>query len=343
MKTIYSDEHRHHDGRAELIDGAMQPCVETPRRADAVIGTIRACALGEVVAPERFDRRPLERVHSAGYLEFLENAWPAWQALGRDGDALPLVWPVRGMRQDRVPREIDGQLGYFSIDAGTPITGGTWRAAVAAAHCALTGQAMLAGGERAVFALCRPPGHHAGVDTYGGYCFLNNAAIAAQAMRDGGAGRVAILDIDYHHGNGTQTIFYDRSDVLFCSLHGDPVQEYPYFLGHDDEIGRGAGEGGNRNHPLPWGTGWDAWAEALDSGLRWIDDVGVDALVVSLGVDTYKDDPLSQFRLDTPDYLEIGQRIARVGKPTLFVLEGGYAVEALGRNVVNVLVGFGGS
>jgi acetoin utilization deacetylase AcuC-like enzyme len=195
-------------------------------------------------------------------------------------------------------------------------------------------------GQRAAFALTRPPGHHATRACYGGYCFFNNAAIAAQALRDGGAARVCVLDVDYHHGNGTQEIFYDRGDVMVVSLHSDPVQEYPYFCGYADETGAGDGDGANLNVPLPWGTDAAHYAEALDAALRRIASFGTDALVVSLGVDTYKGDPISRFLLDSGDFLDIGRRIAGLKKPTLFVMEGGYAVEAIGVNLVNVLQGF---
>ncbi len=174
----------------------------------------------------------------------------------------------------------------------------------------------------------------------GGYCFLNNAAIATQAFLDQGARRVAILDVDYHHGNGTQDIFYRRDDVLFASIHGDPRVEYPYFLGYADERGEGAGEGCNHNYPLAHGSGWDLWSAALDDACVQIAGYAPDALVISLGVDTYKEDPISQFRLDSPDYLRMGERIARLGLPTLFIMEGGYAVEAIGINAVNVLQGY---
>ena len=191
-----------------------------------------------------------------------------------------------------------------------------------------------------MFALCRPPGHHAGSDFYGGYCFLNNAAIATQAFRDGGAQKVAVLDVDYHHGNGTQEIFYGRGDVFFASLHGHPAQEYPYFLGYEDETGEGAGEDCNANYPLRWGTEWSAYETALDDALSRIRRYGPEAIVVSLGVDTFKDDPISKFKLDSPDYSKIGRKVAALGLPTLFIMEGGYAVEEIGINAVNVLVGF---
>ena len=217
-------------------------------------------------------------------------------------------------------------MGYYSFDAGTPITAGTWQAAQSSADVAVTSARLLAeGGHPAIFALCRPPGHHAATDLYGGYCFLNNAAIAAQYLIDGGAERVAILDVDYHHGNGTQAIFYDRPDVLFLSLHGDPREEYPFFLGWADERGDGPGEGFNVNYPLPWGTGFPAWSEALEDACKRVADYAPDVLLVSLGVDTFKGDPISKFRLESDDFTAYGARIARLGLPTLFVMEGGYA------------------
>lgn len=340
MKTVYSDAHRLQHGRAELNDGQLVPCFERPERADLILERVCATGLGEVVAPLDLGRTPLTRVHTENYLSFLEGAWDAWVAEhGSAVDALPLVWPTRGMRQ-REPENIDGRLSYFSCDASSPITAGTWRAATAAAHVALTGQQLVAGGERAVFALCRPPGHHAAADYYGGYCFLNNAAIAAQACRDQGAARVAILDIDYHHGNGTQLIFYERADVLTVSLHAHPRQEFPYFLGYADEHGKGAGEGANCNYPLDWGTDFAVWSQALVDACKVIAAYRADVLVVSLGVDTFKGDPISKFRLESSDYPKIGARLARLGLPTLFVMEGGYAVEAIGINAVNVLMGF---
>lgn len=339
MLTIYSEDHRYQDGKAELIDGQLLPPFEMPRRAEMILERVQAVGLGEVAAPEDFGMAPLEAVHDPRFLAFLAGAWEAWTAVGRTHDALPLVWQVRGLRAIE-PETIDGKLSYFSFDAGTPITAGTWRAARASANVALTGAAKLREGARAVFSLCRPPGHHAARDLYGGYCFLNNAAIAAQSLRDGGARRVAILDIDYHHGNGTQSIFYDRGDVFFASLHGHPRQEYPFFLGYEDEVGEGAGEGCNVNFPMVWGTGFPLWREALEAACRRIGDYGAEALVVSLGVDTFKEDPISRFQLEIGDYPRIGEIIAGLALPTLFIMEGGYAVEEIGVNAVGVLTGF---
>lgn len=339
MITIYNEDHRLQSGRAELIGGELVPCYEKPERAEIVLTRIREVGLGDVAPPNRFGRKPLLRVHDENFLEFLETAWPSWVETHGEKDALPMNWAVRTFRQ-KVPRAIDGRLGYYCLDAATPITRGTWAAATAAADTALTAASLVASGARSAFALTRPPGHHAASDLYGGYCFLNNTAIAAQSLVDGGAERVAILDIDYHHGNGTQSIFYARGDVLFVSIHGDPLQEFPYFLGYADEMGEGEGEGTNVNLPLPWGTESSVWLEALSEGARRIAAFAPDALVISLGLDTYKEDPISHFLLESEDYLEIGRRIARLGLRTVFVLEGGYAIAALGVNAVNVLAGF---
>lgn len=338
MITIYSDDHRLHHGKSELNDGQLMPCHEKPERADSVLAAIKNAQLGPVIAPDDYGLDAIHAVHARAYINFLENAWALWTAEGRDWDALPLNWPVRGMRQVE-PDYIDGKLSFFSFDAGTPITAGTWRAVHSGANVAVTGAAKLTNGERYAFALCRPPGHHAASDYYGGYCYLNNAAIAAQYLRDHGADRVAVLDVDYHHGNGTQSIFYDRDDVLFVSIHGDPRQEFPYFLGHAGETGTGRGEGFNVNYPLPWGTTAERWFDALADSLEQVRSFKADTIVVSLGVDTYINDPISQFRLQTSDYVEVGRRIAGLGLPTLFVLEGGYAVDDIGRNVINALRG----
>jgi acetoin utilization deacetylase AcuC-like enzyme len=339
MKTIYTDDHRLQDGKAELIDGKLQPCFEMPRRADIIIARVRDVGLGEVIPPQDFGLDPVRRVHKDNFVDFLHIAWDRWVEDHGAYDALPLNWATRGMRAIE-PETIDGKLSYFSFDAGTPITAGTWRAITGSANVALTGQKLVADGARSAFALCRPPGHHAGTDFYGGYCFFNNAAVAAQAFRDAGAGRVAILDVDYHHGNGTQEIFYDRDDVLTISIHADPKQEFPFFLGFADETGEGRGEGHHLNLPLRWGSGWDVYRPALETAMGRVRDYKPDALVVSLGVDTFEEDPISKFKLKHDDYTTMGAIIAGGGLPTLFVMEGGYAVDALGVNAVNVLTGF---
>ncbi|MDH5412362.1 MAG: histone deacetylase family protein [Alphaproteobacteria bacterium] len=342
MKTIYSADHKLQDGKFELIDGLMQQPVECPQRAENVLGRINEIGLGPVGEPDDFGLDPVRRIHDSDFVEFLRTAHDEWRAVHGDTDALPLSWPCRSFRQV-IPESIDGRLGYYSFDAGTPITAGTWKAITASANVALTGAKLLKdSGDRATFSLCRPPGHHASKNLYSGYCFFNNVAVAAQWFRDNGAAKVAILDVDYHHGNGTQAIFYDRADVLFVSLHAHPAQEYPFFLGYDDEIGDGAGAGFNLNLPMRWGTAWDTYSQALDKGIGRIADYGPDVLLVSLGVDTFKKDPISQFKLESGDYTEIGRRMAALGLPTHFVMEGGYAIDEIGINTVNMLSGFEG-
>lgn len=321
----------------------LKPCVEMPSRADTVLARVQSTGLGAIIAPRDYPATAYTAVHTTRYVHFLENAWALWTAAGRSHDALPLVWPVRDMRTDQEPAHIDGKLGFYAMDAGVPVTAGTWEAVRSSANLALTGMELIAGGARSAFALCRPPGHHAAAEYMGGYCYLNNAAIAAQDCIARGARRVAVLDVDYHHGNGTQSIFYQRADVMFISLHGDPKDSYPYFLGHGDEIGAGPGSGYNHNYPLPHGTAWDVYSNALADACRKLIAYAPDAIVVSLGVDTFKDDPISQFKLESDDYLRMGAAIASVGKPTLFVMEGGYMVDDIGVNAVNVLLGFEGS
>ena len=339
MRTIYSEQHRLRDARTELYGGELVQPFEKPSRAETVLRVVRESGLGEISAPEAFSLEPVLAVHDADYIAFLETAWQEWQDAGYAGEVIASVWPARRM-QSRVPRFIDGKVGYYAMAAETSISEGTWAAALASKDVALTGAKALLEGERGVFSLCRPPGHHAALDMYGGYCFLNNAAIAAQYLRDHGAERVAILDIDFHHGNGTQDIFYARDDVLFCSLHGDPEDAFPHFLGYADETGSGLGTGYNRNYPMPPGTPFAQWREALADALDRVGEFSPQYLVVSLGVDAFENDPISFFKLTSPDFLTTGQVIGALDIPTLFVMEGGYDVDEVGVNVVNVLKGF---
>jgi acetoin utilization deacetylase AcuC-like enzyme len=339
MITVYTADHLLRNARTELCGGELVRPHECPERAQYVLDRVRSAALGEVIAPQKFGLAPLLRVHDERYIEFLSKAWSEWVADGNHGEAIPNCWPARRMTP-RVPTDITGKLGYYAMAGETSISDGSWQAACAAADVAVTGAERVRGGASAAFALCRPPGHHAARDLYGGYCFLNNAAVAAQYLRDHGAERVAILDVDFHHGNGTQDIFYDRADVLFVSLHGDPAESFPYFSGYADEIGSSAGAGFTVNFPLPGGTTFSQWREALQSALHRLRSFGPDALVVSLGVDTFAGDPISTFKLDSPDFSAYGRMIGACGIRTLFVLEGGYAVAQIGVNVVNVLTGF---
>jgi len=343
MKIFYNEHHPLHHGRHEMFRGALVPCFEVPARADYVLQELQARKLGTILSAPDVELEVVERIHASRYLRFLSTAWDEWIALAPDNaqrDALPSYWPIRTFRSDVLPASFPARMGLFSFDAGSPITSGTWTAARQGASCAVAGARVLLQGERSAFVLTRPPGHHAGHDFFGGYCFLNNAAIAAQALRDGGLARVAVLDIDYHHGNGTQAIFYARSDVFFASVHGDPLTEYPYYLGYADERGEGDGVGCNLNLPLPRGTGFPRWREALAEALRAIGGFGAEALVVSLGLDTFAGDPIAGFTLASDDYLHVGEDLAAAGLPTLFVFEGGYAVAEVGVNAVNVLQGF---
>ncbi|MBS0441007.1 MAG: histone deacetylase family protein [Proteobacteria bacterium] len=346
MLVIHNPDHASHAGRQEMFRGRLVPCHEVPARLDHVLAELQRRRFGrlEAAAPDAGLDALLPRIHAPRYLRYLERAWDDWVALDPANaalDALPSVWPVRGFRADVEPDNFAARLGLYSFDAGTPLTAGSWRAARSGALAALqAARAVASGTERSAFALTRPPGHHAGADFFGGYCFLNNAALAAQALREGGAARVAVLDVDYHHGNGTQSIFYERADVLTISIHGDPRTEYPFYLGHADERGAGAGEGCNLNLPLPRGTGFERWLEALDAAIAAVRAFRPDALVVPLGLDTFEGDPISGFHLKSADYLRVGARLASLELPTVFSFEGGYAVAEVGVNAVNVLEGF---
>ena len=341
METFYSEHHSLHAPSGELAGGVEVPPFESPERAERVLAAVRALDLGAVRAAEDFGEEAILRVHSADYIEFLKTIWRDWRASGRAGDVQPTVWQSRSMPgRVAAPRDPDGRAGYYALAGETRIVSGTWEAAYWSAQAALSGVRALGGGASSAFGLCRPPGHHASRDQFGGYCFVNNAAVSADALRAMGVERVAILDIDFHHGNGTQQIFYERDDVYYVSLHGDPEETFPNFLGYADETGRGDGEGFNLNLPYPSGTGWNLWQGGLNEACRVIGEYGAGALVVSLGVDTFHNDPISFFRLRSDDYLEVGRILSRLRLPTLFLLEGGYDLEALGLNVGNVLRSF---
>ena len=334
MRVFWDERQRLHAPARELHNGAFVDFSEVPARADAILA-----ALGPAEAPADRGEEPILRVHPAHYTDFLKTAWSDWRAAGRPGDAAGYVWPVVGRRRLDLAR-IDARLGQYSYDASTPVAEGTWSSAYWSAQTALAGMEAVLGGERAAFALCRPPGHHAGADYMGGYCYLNAAAIAAEAAVAAGRRRVAILDVDYHHGNGTQDIFLERGDVLFVSIHADPATDYPFYWGHADERGLGEGEGATLNLPLPRGTGRAGFEPALDRALAAVAAFGAELLVCSYGADTFVGDPISFFTLETADYRGIGRRIAGAGLPTLIVMEGGYALEALGANVSSLLSGF---
>ena len=341
MLTVFSEKHALRDARTELYGGELVPPFECPVRAEHILQRVNQVDLGDVIAPDEFDIDAITRIHDPGFIRFLETCWDDWAAEGFKGEAIATCWPARGMQQ-RIPNHIEGKLGYYALAAETAISNGTWEAARASVNVALTAQAAIRDGAREAFALCRPPGHHAAGDMFGGYCFINNAAVAAQAFVDQGASRVALLDVDFHHGNGSQAIFYDRDDVMFLSLHGDPRDAFPHFLGYADELGQGAGEGFNHNYPLGPGTNFKTWGAALTDACQKIRNYGADALVISLGVDTFEHDPISFFKLTSDDFKRYGATISSLGLATLFVMEGGYAVEEIGINTVNVLQGYEG-
>jgi len=338
MKTYYSPKHRLRQPKSELHDGDWVPSFESPERMEHILKALTARGLDAPIEPGTYGLDPVLAVHDAGYIEFLANVWERWVAKGHRGEAIPNIWPARTLRDIR-PQAVEAQLGYYALASDTTLTEGTWQAALAAKDVALAATEAVLSGDRSAFALCRPPGHHASRSQFGGYCFLNNAAIAAQYARDQGKSRVAILDVDFHHGNGTQDIFYDRGDVFTASLHGDPEHAFPFFLGREDETGTEAGTGCNLNLPLPNGTTYRTWAEALDTALAAIREFDAELLVVSLGVDTFENDPISHFKLTSDDFSDYGTRLGRLGLPTVFVMEGGYAVAEIGTNTVNVLPG----
>ena len=331
-----------------MFRGRLVDCHEVPQRLEHVLSELERRPVGELLTPS--GDLPLDeallRVHSPEYLAFLSTAWDEWVSLSPDNvnrDALPSVWPLPGnqaFRMDRPPLNFAAKLGQYAFDAGTPLMSGSWMAAREGAACALAAAQAVSTGESSAVALTRPPGHHAGRGYMGGYCFLNNAAIAAQHLRSQGLQRIAVMDIDFHHGNGTQAIFDERSDVYTVSIHGDPQTEYPFFLGHADERGTGPGEGYNLNFPLPKGTAFETWYGSLQKALQVIADFSPQALVVPLGLDTYEGDPISGFKLKSVHYLQVGRALASLRLPTVFTLEGGYAVADFGRNTVNVLEGF---
>ena len=339
MKTVYTKNHILRNSKTELFGGELVKPFERPERMEYILNEIKTRKLGAILDPVNFDMDIIYKIHDKKYVDFLNNAWNEWVALGFKGEAIPTVYPSRSMNSDVVPTFIEGKLGYYCLANETSISEGTVEAAYESVKVALTAADML-DEEKSVFALCRPPGHHASKDQYGGYCFFNNVAIAAEKLKEKGAKRIFILDIDFHHGNGTQAIFYDRSDVFFVSLHGDPKDAFPHFLGHADEKGSGEGVGYNCNYPMAPGTTYDVWSKSLDDSISKIQNFSTDALIVSLGVDTYENDPISFFKLKSDDFFDVGRKIASINLPTLFVMEGGYAIKEIGVNTVNTLKGF---
>jgi acetoin utilization deacetylase AcuC-like enzyme len=349
VKAVYTDHHRAHDPSEEVYLGAAIPAHEVVQRAGIIRGALVEDGSFELVEPTEHGELPILAVHDKGLLRFLEQAWTEVrrQAIGRQSliaDTYPNRAMFEGMSAERLARlpepvAIGGRGGWWGLDSGNPLLPGTYEATRWAVDVALTTVDLVLDGEQAAYGLCRPPGHHAARSMAGGYCFLNNAAIAAEAIVRATGEGVAILDVDYHHGNGTQQIFWRRGDVFYASLHGDPSGTYPFFLGHADEVGEGEGEGANLNLPLPPDTGDADYLAALDRALEAVAGTRGSIVVVSLGFDTYRDDPIGDFALTRAAYAEAGRRVAALGRRMVIVQEGGYHLPSLGRNAVAWLRG----
>ncbi|WP_428029108.1 histone deacetylase family protein [Ancylobacter sp.] len=338
MKVVYDPAQKRHYPGFFLTSGARAPNPETPARADILLSAALAAGLTQELPPD-LGLAPAASVHTPEYLDFLARIFTRWQRIeGASDEVIPNIHPDR--RDGAYPLSAVGQAGYHMADTSCPIGAETFTAALRSAHAAAHAAHRVAGGEDAAYALCRPPGHHAFKDLAGGFCYLNNSAIAAQALR-GITARVAILDIDVHHGNGTQGIFYDRADVLTVSLHADPTRFYPFFWGHADERGEAAGLGYNFNLPLARKTGDDGFLAALDRALTRIAAFCPGALVIALGLDAYEGDPFAGLSVSTPGFRRIGAKIAELGLPTVLVQEGGYVCDGLGGNLAAFLDGFG--
>ncbi|MBA2389789.1 MAG: histone deacetylase family protein [Geodermatophilaceae bacterium] len=345
IPVVWHDDVLRHDAGGELFVGVMTPGTETAERATLVRD---ACleAGAPLVAATPHPATVLERVHAADFLHWLESAWTGWVAAGLIGDpgarrVVPYLFATEGLlagMTPRLPTAVHARTGLFCYDTMTLIGPGTWTAARAAVDAALTAVDVVVGGSAAAFAICRPPGHHAGPASYGGSCYLNNAAVAAEALRAAGHARVCVLDIDAHHGNGTQSIFYDRADVLYASLHVDPgAGWFPHYLGFADEAGVGSGLGANLNLPLAPGSGDGRWLQALDRVCAAVRAHRSTAVVLSLGVDAGAEDPESPLQVTATGFAEAGGMLAGLGLPTVLVLEGGYHLAGLGALVTGVL------
>ncbi len=347
VRAVYSPTHLLHDPAFELVSGERVPAWEVTGRAETIRVALAADPAFAIEGPAEYGLDPILAVHDPGLVRLLERAWSDWRAAGgRAREFGPDTFPIPGIRSiagtAREPRSIVGRLGAWCFDTATPITAGTWTAARSAADVAVSTAAAVLDGEAAAYGLCRPPGHHAGRAYFGGYCYVNNAAIAAQWLVARGAGRIGVLDVDFHHGNGTQAIFWDRGDVAYASIHGDPDRVYPYFAGFADETGGGPGTGATFNQPMPAGVDDAAYLAAVDRALDWLADRTDGIVVVSLGIDTYGLDPICDFALTTAAYHETGRRVAASGHRLVVLQEGGYFVPHLGENVRQWLRGVAG-
>jgi acetoin utilization deacetylase AcuC-like enzyme len=342
VKVVHTERHRGHDPKHETYLGVPVPAHEAPARAETIRDALARDGGFEPVAPTEHGASPILAVHDPGLLRFLEEAWPEVERQRIEREYLVAdTYPARAMfagMSDAVaasrpePEAIGGRTGWWGLDSSNPIVAGTYEAARWAVDVALTAVDLVLGGETVAYGLCRPPGHHAAAAMAGGYCFFNNAAIAAQAIVEATGERVAILDVDVHHGNGTQQIFWRRGDVLCASLHSDPRRLYPFFLGHADEVGEGPGRGANLNLPQPLRADDATYLADLDRALERIAAEQGSILLVSLGFDTFHLDPIGDLALTTEGYHEMGRRVASLGRSLVVLQEGGYHVAALGEN-----------
>jgi acetoin utilization deacetylase AcuC-like enzyme len=336
---VITTDHAAHDPDRFTAPGDARPYWEVPARADALAGALTARGLALRPAADH-GVAPIARVHDAGYLGFLETAFARFQALPGSGPILRAqAYAVR--HKAHRPDGVAGQAGWYLSAPSAPVVAATWTAALGSAHAAIDAADAVLSGERYAYALCRPPGHHAHADMAGGFCYLNNAAIAAQRLLDGGTGPVAIFDFDVHHGNGTQQIFYERDDVHYVSVHGDPAGLYPWFAGYPDETGAGRGLGWNLNLPLPPGAGNEAFVDAVGHGLDTISDKDPAAVIVSVGFDAQQGDPAANLSVDAAGFEMAGGLVSALGAPVVLIQEGGYLVERLGVNLTAFLTGLG--
>ncbi|WP_207478423.1 histone deacetylase family protein [Arenibaculum pallidiluteum] len=338
MRVVLSPEQDRHEPRWWVARGRPRPCPERPERAERLGAAARAAGHAVVVA-DRFGAGPRAAVHDARYLAFLETAWERWSSQPDAGpEVVPNVFP--GPLFDSYPGSVTGQAGWHMADTSCPVGPGTWEAATGAADAAVHAAEIVLHGAPSAYALCRPPGHHAFGDRAAGFCYLNNAAIAAQHVVGATSGRVAVLDIDVHHGNGTQAIFYGRGDVLTVSVHCDPADFYPFFGGFAHETGTGEGEGRNLNLPLPRGTTDTEWLAAIDRAIGVVREFDPAVLVVGLGLDALASDPFAAFAATVEGYAEAARRISRLGLPSVLIQEGGYLGPELGPALVAFLGAF---
>ena len=337
MKVIFTDAQKKHNPTMFFSSGAPAANPEQPERADRLLAAAKKAGL-EHIEPRDFGLEFIARVHPERYLTYLENIFVRWSRIqGGSAEVIPGIHPDR--RDCGYPKSAAGQAGFHHADTASPITADTWESALWSAHSAAEAATRVLEGDGACYALSRPPGHHAAAEMAAGFCYLNNSAVAAEVLRQQHE-RVAVVDIDVHHGNGTQDIFYRRNDVLTVSLHADPVRFIPFFWGYADETGEGDGQGYNLNVPLQRGTGDDEYLAQLDEALERVREFEPGALVVALGLDAYEGDPLRGLAITTPGFGRIAKRLAALGLPTVLVQEGGYLSDELGDNLYAFLQGF---